>query len=200
MKHVNVKNTRSVFYVRAWNQNWSKNTTGTTWIFTTHHLNWSLTSVYSRLLFHCCVHKQQRLSWLGCVPESSLMRWAWTVLGGAEVQQAELNLVRELRQSSYNTSNTGTTLIRLWWTVHNNLFTTSQWNLSLQGPHMLSLTCRQGKLPNNGLFSSIRRRSAYKQNQNQWAWIQTNQRVWQVCTYLYSGWCKRRWTSLAPGL
>lgn len=36
------------------------------------------------------------------------MKWAWTVLSGAEVQQAELYLVRELRQSSYNTSNTNT--------------------------------------------------------------------------------------------
>lgn len=92
-----------------------------------------------------------------CLPVNSLTKCVWTVFSGAAVQQVEPNLVRELRQSSYNTDR--------WHTTPCHVFTqrilTFHFSLKVLS-WFVKRTCRQGKLPNNGFSSSISRRSGVK--------------------------------------
>lgn len=139
------------------------------------------------------------------LPANSLKKCVWTVLRGAAVQQVELNLVRALRQSSCNPPRQQ---FRLW---SSDITQNPLQILSL----VVKLTCRQGKLPNNGLSSSIRRRSAMKSGNVSDSLFSNylvcltgacvyDQVSWRadhtLCAYLYSGWCRRRWTNSALGL
>ena len=91
MKHVDVEDTRSVFYLRVWNQ--GCNTQKHTHTHTHTHTH----NYYSHIYLLVCTVS---MLCIVCVPASSLMKCVCVVVTGAAVQQEELNLVRELRQSS----------------------------------------------------------------------------------------------------